>query len=295
MATATTSVKKAFDTQDDLKSRREHCAVAARTLASLDRVRGQQVRVHHDAEFALYTVSELLHETTASVVRMGLPGRQRLRPDPEPDGVRRQPRHKVADPDLSRRRTPDRRRARRAVGRRRLADAPHRHRAPRRRHRAAHRRTGRAGGRPPRLAAGERLAMQGLGPNGGAFVRWHITSTDIDPTSFPLLATVASRRFARAVAFHGFDDEPGVLIGGTAPDAVKERVRDAIARVLPTGLDVRIAGRDERYAGDDPNNIVNRLSPVRRHPDRTRVESPRRSRHRHRRRRGRRAPPAFTA
>ena len=65
MATTTTSVKKAFDTQDDLKSRREHCAVAARTLASLDRVRGQQVRVHHDAEYALYTVSELLHETTS--------------------------------------------------------------------------------------------------------------------------------------------------------------------------------------------------------------------------------------
>ena len=102
---------------------------------------------------------------------------------------------------------------------------------------------------------------KGWGANGGAFARWHITSTDIDPASFPLLATVASRRFARAVAFHGFDDEAGVLIGGTAPDQVKERVRAAIARVLPTDLDVRVARPDERYAGDDPDNIVNRLSP----------------------------------
>jgi hypothetical protein len=31
--------------------------------------------------------------------------------------------------------------------------------------------------------------------------------------------------------------------------------------VLPAGLDVRIAGPDERYGGDDPDNIVNRLSP----------------------------------
>ena len=72
---------------------------------------------------------------------------------------------------------------------------------------------------------------------------------------------MASRRFARAVAFHGFKAEAGVLIGGTAPDQVKQRVRDAIARVLPTDLDVRVAQPDEKYAGDDPDNIVNRLSP----------------------------------
>ena len=258
MATATTSVKKAFDTQEDLKSHREHCAVAARTLASLDRVRGQQVRVHHDAEFALYTVSELLHETTASVVRMGLPGRQRIGPDGEFDGILDT---KVTDPAL---RDEDARTAGELVERldddgaqtHLVAIAPH------------------GGGIEPhtdeqaervRDRLGSQLASawrcKGWGANGGAFARWHITSTDIDPTSFPLLGTVASRRFARAVAFHGFDDEAGVLIGGTAPDQVKQRVRDAIARVLPTDLGVRVAQPDERYAGDDPDNIVNRLSP----------------------------------
>ena len=81
MATATTSVKKAIDTQKDLQDHREHCAPAARALAALGSGLGQQVRVHHDDEFALYTVSELLHETSDPVVRMGPGGRQRLQSD----------------------------------------------------------------------------------------------------------------------------------------------------------------------------------------------------------------------
>ena len=111
----------------------------------------------------------------------------------------------------------------------------------------------------PQLASAWR--GKGWRPDGGAFVRWHITSTDLNPVCFPLLNSVMSRRFAHAVAFHGFDDEPGVLIGGTAPADVKERLRQAIQQVLPAGLDVRVALPDERYGGDDPNNIVNRLSP----------------------------------
>jgi phage replication-related protein YjqB (UPF0714/DUF867 family) len=62
------------------------------------------------------------------------------------------------------------------------------------------------------------------------------------------------------VAFHGFNDEPGVLIGGTAPAEVKEGLRQAIQLVLP-GFNVRVALPTELYGGDDPNNIVNRLSP----------------------------------
>ena len=95
----------------------------------------------------------------------------------------------------------------------------------------------------------------------GAFARWHITSTDLSPGSFPLLARMLRAPFAHAVSFHGFNDEPGVLIGGTAPAEVKERLRQAIEQVLPAGLDVRVALPRERFGGDDPNNIVNRLSP----------------------------------
>jgi hypothetical protein len=61
MATAQVSVKKSIETQADLQDRREHCAPAARLLASLEGGLGRQVRIHHNDEFALYTVSELLH------------------------------------------------------------------------------------------------------------------------------------------------------------------------------------------------------------------------------------------
>ena len=207
MATATTSVKKAFDTQDDLKSRREHCAVAARTLASLDRVRGQQVRVHHDAEFALYTVSELLHETTDVRRAHGVarapahrPGRgvraaSSTRRSPIPTCATRTPAPPASSSSgwttTARRRTSSPSRPTVAASSRTPTSRP----------------SGCADRLGSQLASAWRC--KGWGPNGGAFARWHITSTDIDPASFPLLATVASRRFARAVAFHGFDDEAG--------------------------------------------------------------------------------------
>ena len=52
-------------------------------------------------------------------------------------------------------------------------------------------------------------AGKGWRPGGGASVRWHITSTDLNPVCFPLLNSVMSRRFAHAVAFHGYNDEGG--------------------------------------------------------------------------------------
>jgi phage replication-related protein YjqB (UPF0714/DUF867 family) len=258
MATATTSVKKAFDTQADLKGRREHCAPAARVLASLDSGPGRQVRIHYDGEFALYTVSELLHETTDPVVRMGLGGRKRLGEEGEFDGVLDT---KVVDPDLCEKEARD---AGELVER--LDDdgsqthliviAPHGGDIEEHTDTQAERVVERLG---PQLASSWRA--KGWGTDGGAFVRWHITSTDIDPVSFPLLDSVMSRRFAHAVAFHGFNDEPGVLIGGTASARLKERLRQAIQRVLPERLGVRVALPTELYGGDDPDNIVNRLSP----------------------------------
>ena len=258
MATATTSVKKAFDTQTDLKDHREHCAPAARVLASLDSGPRQQVRIHRNGEFALYTVSELLHETTDSVVRMGLGGRQRLQSEDEFEGVLDT---KVVDPDLSDKEARD---AGELVERldddgsqtHLIAIAPHGGDIEEHTDEQAERVAERLG---PQLASAWR--GKGWRPGGGAFVRWHITSTDLNPICFPLLNSVMSRRFAHAVAFHGFNDEPGVLIGGTAPAEVKERLRQAIQQVLPAGLDVRVALPGERYGGDDPNNIVNRLSP----------------------------------
>jgi phage replication-related protein YjqB (UPF0714/DUF867 family) len=258
MGTAQTSVREAFDTQADLRGRREHCAVAATLLASLGGRPGQQVRIHHDDELALYTVSELLHETTESVVRMGRGGRQRLGSEEEFEGLLNT---KVVDPDLC---DTDARDAGELVERldddgsqaHLIAIAPHGGAIEKHTDEQAERVRTRLG---PQLASSWRV--KGWGTNGGAFARWHITSNDLDPASFPLLGSVISRRFAHAVAFHGFDDEPGVIIGGTAPAVLKERLRHAIRQVLPAALGVRVALPTERFGGDDPNNIVNRLGP----------------------------------
>jgi len=261
MATAQVSVEKAIATQEDLQDRREHCAPAAGLLASLAGGLRQQVRIHHDGEFALYTVSELLHETTDPVVRLGLGGRRRLQTDDGFDGVLDT---KVVDQDLS---DPKARDAGELVER--LADddgsqrhliaiAPHGGDIEEHTDVQAERVAEQLG---PHLATAWRC--KGWGSNGGAFVRWHITSTDLNPVCFPLLNSVMSRRFIHAVAFHGFDDEPGVLIGGMAPARVKQRLARAIGQVLPAGLEARVALPDERYGGDDPSNIVNRISPCR--------------------------------
>ena len=259
MATATTSVKQAFATQTDLRSHREHCAPAASLLTSLGSGLGHQARIHHDGEFALYTVSELLHGTTDSVVRMGPGGRQRLQAEDEFEGVLDT---KVVDPDLGENEARDageliERLADDGTQRHLIAIAPHGGDIEEHTDHQAERVAERLG---PQLASAWRC--KGWRLPKGAFVRWHITSTDINPVCFPLLNSVMSRRFAHAVAFHGFNDEPGVLIGGTAPAEVKERIREAIQQVLlPAGLDVRVALPTERYGGDDPDNIVNRLSP----------------------------------
>ena len=210
MATATTSVKKAFDTQADLKDHREHCAPAARVLASRDSGPRQQVRIHRNGEFALYTVSELLHETTDSVVRMGLGGRQRLQSEDEFEGVLDT---KVVDPDLS---DKDARDAGELVER--LDDdgsQTHLIACP----------TVATSRSTPTTA--ERVAEL-LGPSSPAAraraggptrrrLRFAGTPPRPHPVCFPLLNSVMSRRFAHAVAFHGFNDEPGCSSGGRRP------------------------------------------------------------------------------
>jgi len=101
---------------------------------------------------------------------------------------------------------------------------------------------------------------KGFKPGGGAFARWHITSTDISPNSFPGLDQIAGRGFAYAVAFHGVSHET-VLIGGGADYALRLAIRDAIALVMiGSGISVEVADEDDLYNGDSPNNVVNWLT-----------------------------------
>jgi phage replication-related protein YjqB (UPF0714/DUF867 family) len=97
---------------------------------------------------------------------------------------------------------------------------------------------------------------RGTWPAGGAFDRWHVTSTAVDPDSFPGLARVADRTYRYAVAFHGADSE-GVRVGGGGPEALREELRDAIDEAVP--VPVSLADRDE-YRGSSLGNVVNRFA-----------------------------------
>lgn len=107
-------------------------------------------------------------------------------------------------------------------------------------------------------------ACRGWWPEGRAFDRWHVTSGDIHPGSFPaldgLLGDGRGKRgeFDSAVSFHGWRRD-GVGIGGGAPKGVRQRVTDAVERVLPHDVPIRRIDEGD-YVGDDPENIVNWLT-----------------------------------
>ncbi len=103
---------------------------------------------------------------------------------------------------------------------------------------------------------------KGFKKNGGAFDRWHITSTDISEESFPKLKTVIGRHFQYAVAFHGWN-EATICIGGSAPRELKQQIKTKIVSAL-SGSGIAVATDDEGtcpdgFTGTDPKNIVNRL------------------------------------
>jgi phage replication-related protein YjqB (UPF0714/DUF867 family) len=262
VATYDAAVRKALPDQQDLQRRREHCSVDAARLATIGRAVGHQVRVRlGSGAFGLYTVSEVHPEDPDTTVRMGRRGRERLGTGEELDGVV----DSVGPhPNL----TVDQARAcgelverLRDDGRQRelIVIAPHggdieRHTDEQAEHVAS------------RLAAKavSSWRCKGWKDGGGAFVRWHITSTEISAASFPRLDLVISRGFAHAVAFHGFEDADvgtDVLVGGRAPDELKQAIAAEIDRATAgSGLRVRIAGPEDNFGGDDERNVVNRLT-----------------------------------
>lgn len=257
MTTVDVRVAKARCEQADLRKHGEHCSLDSRLLERLGICPGRQVRlVHPTAGPALYTVSEERHETDPGIVRMGSRGRARLEagdgfparldlqvPDPGPDAALCELIERLDDRGA-------------ATGLAVLA--PH------------------GGGIEPgtetqadlvggRLGPDLATVWQCLGwwPNRLSFERWHITSTDIDPRSFPQLRLIRDRGFAHAVAFHGatLPDDVDVLVGGLAPEAVRSAVVAAVADVLAgSTLEVRLAEAADGLNGNDPRNIVNRLT-----------------------------------
>ena len=104
---------------------------------------------------------------------------------------------------------------------------------------------------------------KGFKKGGGAFNRWHITSTDISEESFPKLKTIYGRRFKYAIAFHGWGGD-SICIGGSSqdPDHLKEQIKTAIEDAVDgSGIEVAMGGPTcpADFNGNDPKNIVNRL------------------------------------
>ena len=258
MAIHPVRVRKSLPTQDDLQHRREHCSADPRALSAVGITKGQQVRVkRNDDIYALYTVTEVRTENGDNVVRMGLRGRRRLDTDEEFDAEFDS---QVVHPTMS-----DEDAEKYGEFVERLHDdgrhtgliviAPH-------------------GGdievhtddqaqRVARCVADTAVSVwlcKGYHPR-GAEITWHITSVDIHPGSFPLLNSVLSRRFTDAVAFHGFERDEILVGGGTAAAALKPEIASAIEKkVARSNIPVRIAGPDDPFGGDDPCNIVNRLT-----------------------------------
>ncbi|SEP05060.1 Protein of unknown function [Halogranum amylolyticum] len=98
----------------------------------------------------------------------------------------------------------------------------------------------------------------GWWPGGGAYRRWHVSSTDIHSASFPKLGRIADDGFDAAVSFHGWS-EPHLAVGGAAPEELRADVRDEIEAVVDGAFDVRLS-TDATRSGTAPDNVVNRLT-----------------------------------
>lgn len=91
-------------------------------------------------------------------------------------------------------------------------------------------------------------------PAGGAFQRWYVPSTEIDPASYPELGRIADTDFDVAVDFGGVC-ERGVLVGGNADKSLRKAVRDSINEAMPS----RVLKAELSDDGAADSMLVNRL------------------------------------
>jgi phage replication-related protein YjqB (UPF0714/DUF867 family) len=98
----------------------------------------------------------------------------------------------------------------------------------------------------------------------GASDRWHITSGDLHPASFPQLQRLITRKFCYGVAFHGFSKRAGeadVYIGGGASQSLKRAIKYALEALnLPINVKIATTTDDPKFQGFSPENIINRLA-----------------------------------
>jgi phage replication-related protein YjqB (UPF0714/DUF867 family) len=258
MATFTGRVRKAFNSQATLQNQREHCSLDPQRLASLGIPVGSQIRIKRQADqLALFTISETRNETAENTVRMIQAARERLGiPDEFDAAVDTRVPHPTFTDDEAREHSEFVERLDDDGGQQQLVVlAPHGGAIELRTDDQAE---------LVRSCLGDDLASvwrcKGFRVGGGALLSWHIRSIDLSNQSFPLLKSIACRGFAHAVAFHGMS-KPGVIVGGAAPKALKRQVVDEIRRALASStIEVRLATASDELDGDDPANVVNRLT-----------------------------------
>jgi phage replication-related protein YjqB (UPF0714/DUF867 family) len=250
-----TPVRRALEEQVDLIDHAEHCCADPGRLAAIGRDRGHQVRIVRDeGSKAIYTVSELRDE---QVVRMGKVARERIGSSEEFTATVSA---QVVAEDLTEQEAEERgefieRLSDDAVQSALLVLAPH------------------GGDIEPhtddqatqvalRVDGATVWLCKGFSTGPGRAARFHITSDEIREECFPLLGSVAARGFQYAVSFHGFvQPAPTVLVGGAGPAWLRLWVAAAVRRtVAESGITVRVARKGEPFNGDDPANIVNRLT-----------------------------------
>lgn len=261
MAGYDASVKKALTaSQQDLIDHGEHCSADPEKLATVGRALGHQVRIRRsNSQYALFTVSEVRQETRDNIVRMGDNGRKRLGTSNEFAATldAQVPHPTFSDAEAKTNSEFVERLDDDGANTGLVALAPHGGDIERFTDQQAERVAARLAGKGVSV-----WRCRGFKAGGGAFDRWHITATEIHEASFPRLGAIISRGFAHAVAFHGFDDpQTDVLIGGAASGSMKEEIRTAVNGALAgSGMTVRIATAADKSGGDNPQNIVNRLT-----------------------------------
>jgi phage replication-related protein YjqB (UPF0714/DUF867 family) len=259
VSTFQAAVRRAHAAQQNLIDQKEHCSADPERLKAIGRARGQQVRiVRIGEESALYTVSETRQESPHAIVRMGADGRRRVGTTGEfsatVDSHAPYPTY-LTDAEAKRRNEFIERVKDDGTHGGLVAIAPHGGRIePYTDLQAEH---------VHHLLADKGVSSwrcKGWDDAGNAHERWHITSVDLHPASFPRLNRIMARGFTYAVAFHGLSGS-GILVGGAASQSLKRAVHQALQQTLNgTGIGVRIAGAGDGLGGASRRNVVNRLT-----------------------------------
>jgi phage replication-related protein YjqB (UPF0714/DUF867 family) len=252
------SIRKTLPSQEDLRKHPEHCSVDPRKLLAIGSDVRCQVRIMGSVDdHVLYTVSEAVDEDPDGVVRMGEAGRERLGTAEEFEGVidSQVPHPTLSDAEAEElgefvERLHDDGRSTTLI-----ALGPHGGDIERHTDDQAERVASRLAGR-----GASSWICRGFKEGDRALESWHITSDELEPRSFPLLSSVASRGFTDAVSFHGFKEEL-ILVGGLAPTEFREEIRAAVAdAIADPEIVVRVATPEDLFNGDSPDNIVNKLT-----------------------------------